>query len=302
MSGARALPSPKLPADTSAEAAAIIADYCVSCGQPAGTPFCPHCGERRAADRRYSLLHFAREAAEAFASTDGKFLRTIWALVRAPGALTAAYMRGERVRYMGPVQVFLLMNLLFFVLASSSNTFSTPLRVHMNAVAHKDVARRAVGTRLAARGITLDQYRIAFDTATATQAKSLVIVMVPMFAMAVSLVHLRRRRYVLQHLVFSLHAFAALFLILLASALLVEIPLNLWARARGLELGWKVRDQVMTSAIVLAFGTYVMFALRRAYNDSRWVAIAKAGALCVGLAVVLFAYRFVLFFTTFWAT
>jgi hypothetical protein len=301
MSGSRASASARAPVDT-AEAPAIVAEVCVSCGQPAGTPFCSQCGERRAADRRYSLLHFAREAGEAFTNTDGKLLRTVWTLVRRPGELTTAYMRGERVRHMGPVQVFLLMNLLFFLLASSSNTFSTPLGVHMNAVAHKHLARRAVNARLATRGITLDHYRVAFDAASATQAKSLVIVMVPMFAAAVSLAYLRRRRYALQHLVFSLHAFSVLFVILLASALVVEIPLNLWARARGLSLGWEVRDQVMTSAIVLAFGTHLTFALRRAYNDGRWAAVAKAVALCAGLAVVLFAYRFVLFFTAFWAT
>jgi hypothetical protein len=56
------------------------------------------------------------------------------------------------------------------------------------------------------------------------------------------------------------------------------------------------------SAVVLTFGAYLARALRRAYGDGRAVAAVKAAILCVGLGVVLQAYRLALFFTTFWAT
>jgi hypothetical protein len=275
---------------------------CVSCGRAVNTAFCPHCGERRASDREYSLPHFAREAVNAFTNTDGKLIRTLRTLIRRPGELTAAYMRGERGRYMRPLQVFLLLNLAFFLFAAPSNAFATSLRMHMTAVLHKEIASRVVHARLATRGITLDQYRVAFDEASATQAKSLVIVMVPMFAMVIWLVNARRRRYALQHLVFSLHAFSVLFLILIAAGLLVEMPLAWWARARRVDLPWQLTDLVVTSATLLAFSTYLVLAQRRAYGDGRAAAVAKAAALCVGYMFVLFAYRFVLFFTAFWAT
>jgi hypothetical protein len=194
------------------------------------------------------------------------------------------------------------MNLVFFLYAAPSNSFATSLQMHMTAVPHQEMARRVVNARLAMRGITLDRYRDAFDEASATQAKSLVILMVPMFAVVIGLVNVRRRAYALQHLVFSLHAFAVLFLILVAAALLVEGPMLWWARARGVDLGWQLRDVVVTSATLLAFGTYLALAQRRAYGDGRATAVATAAALCVGYMLVLFAYRFVLFFTAFWAT
>jgi hypothetical protein len=276
----------------------------VSCGRPAGTPFCPHCGERRAADRRYSLMHFAHEVAEAFTNTDRKFLRTLWTLVRRPGELTVAYVRGERVRYMRPLQLFLVLNVAFFLVSTwtGARVFDTPLWVHTRAAVHEGLATRMVNARLAERGTTFDQYRVAFDNASTTQAKSLVILMVPMFAVIVGLVNLRRRRYALEHLVFSLHAFSALFLILLTVAPAVEIPLAGWAHVRGLDIDAQVKDQLVPSAIVIAFGAYIAFALRRAYGDGRVAAVAKAVVLCAGLGVAVFAYRLVLFFTTFWAT
>jgi hypothetical protein len=77
-------------ADSPADGDAVHAERCVSCGLPAGTAFCPRCGERRAADRRYSILHFAHEGAQAFTNADGSLLRTLRILLRRPGELAAA--------------------------------------------------------------------------------------------------------------------------------------------------------------------------------------------------------------------
>jgi hypothetical protein len=213
-------------------------------------------------------------------------------------------MRGERVRYTRPLQLFLILNVAFFLVASctGARVFDTPLWAHMNALPHAPLATRMVEARLAARGITLAQYRIAFNTASTTQAKSLVILMVPMFAAFVWLVNVRRRRFALQHLVFSLHAYSALFIILIVVGGAVESALAVWARWRGAAPAWQTTDQAMSVALVLSFGSYLALALRRAYGDRRAAAALKAVGLCAGLAVVLFAYRFVLFFTTFWTT
>jgi hypothetical protein len=280
------------------------AEACVSCGEPAGAPYCPQCGERRAADREYSLAHFAREGAEAFTNADGKLLRTLWTLLRRPGELTAAYMRGERVGYMRPLQLFLLINVAYFALTTwtGARVFDTPLAVHMNATVHKEIATRLVRARLAARGITAHQYRATFDSVSRTHAKSLIILMVPGFAVFVALVAARHRRYALQHLVFSLHAFAALLVILVTVGAATELPLSVWVRWRGEMPSWHVFDEIATTAILLTFGPYLALALRRAYGDGRAPAAAKAAILCVALGVVLFAYRFVLFFTTFRTT
>jgi hypothetical protein len=279
-------------------------ESCVSCGSPAGTRYCPHCGERRALDREYSLAHFAREGAEAFTNTEGKLLRTLWTLLKRPGELTAAYMRGERVGYMRPLQLFLLVNVAYFALTTwtGARVFDTPLRIHMSATAHKEIATRLVRARIAARGITADQYQATFDSVSRTHAKSLIIVMVPAFGVFVAVIAATRRRYALQHLVFSLHAFSALMIILVTVGAAVEFPFSAWVRWRGEMPSWQVFDQIATSAILVTFGTYVALALRRVYEDGRAGAVAKAAILCVALGVVLFAYRFVLFFTTFWAT
>lgn len=95
------------------------AERCPSCGGEIDARFCRVCGERRPSERAYSMREFAHEAFEAVTNVERSFLHTLWTLFRRPGELTAAYMRGERVRYLRPLQLFLLVNVLFFFSAGS---------------------------------------------------------------------------------------------------------------------------------------------------------------------------------------
>src|SRR5437868_637365 len=86
-------------------ASAADVERCVTCGaSTAGTPYCATCGERRAADRPRSLAALGEELWDAFSPVDGRIARTLWSLVRRPGELTVAYMRGVRLPYVPPLR------------------------------------------------------------------------------------------------------------------------------------------------------------------------------------------------------
>src|SRR5829696_6431561 len=84
------LPSRPMPTETSRPPAAAVPPpaaasapaACVSCGALTDTPYCPRCGERRAADRRYSLRAFAAEAFETVTNADSTLWRTFVTLLR----------------------------------------------------------------------------------------------------------------------------------------------------------------------------------------------------------------------------
>lgn len=276
------------------------AERCVNCGKELATPFCAQCGEQRASDRRYSLLQFGREIIEGLANFDGTLLRTLTTLIARPGELTAAYMRGERTRYTKPLQLFVLVSVGFFLAAvvTHVHTFDTTLSIH---TAQWSKPARMVAQRVAERHTTLAQYAAVFDQASTAQAKTLVIIMVPVFALLVAVVEVRKRRYALQHLVFALHSYTGLLVVLIATDLLTLYPLNVL-------LGYVARfihtngDGAASLVIVIAMFVYLRLALRRAYMDGRIAASLKAFALVVGMVVILFTYRLVLFYTTFWTT
>ncbi len=284
----------------------VSPEPCVGCGSPCNTPFCAQCGEQRASDRHYTIMHFGEEVIETFTHADGRLMRSIRALVDCPGEMTKAYMLGRRKRYVGPLQLFLILNVVFFVTGSlglGSDVFSTRLKYQMmkgRLAPHAEWATHLVNQRLSTRQTSLQAYSSIFDHATVTQAKSLVIAMVPAFAVLVGMVMFPRRRYVVQHLVFSLHAYAMLFVIIMATVAVMDIAeLVTLVTGRQLSLSY---DAMASPIIVAAFGIYVARALRCAYGDSLAASTTRAVVLTLALPVLLVWYRVLLFFVTFLAT
>src|SRR6185503_13383281 len=106
--------------------------------------FLPECGEKRAADRSYSIFHFTKEnVIDAIGSLDGRTFRTLKLLLLRPGELTAQFMRGARLPYLSPLQLFLALNLLFFVWSSAErfSILDTPLSVHTTSMPWSQSAR-----------------------------------------------------------------------------------------------------------------------------------------------------------------
>ena len=291
-----AFPPPSLAAEPVA--------YCVTCGAPLATPYCAECGERRASDRDYSLRHFATESIETITDADSTLWRSVKTLFARPGELTRAYMRGQRLGYTRPLQLFFYANVFYFFAAVSlgSRVFDTPLRIHMNQTYHSAIATRLVEAKLAKRGMTLQAYERTFDQAATVQAKTLIIAMVPVWAIGLAIVQLRKRRYAVEHLVFALHFFAAILVLGIVIHVLVGKPLAALLAGPDGAVNWGSWDGIVTLVTVIVQVTYLTLAFRRNYGDSTVVAVAKGLAMVVVFMYTLFAYRALLFFTVYSST
>ena len=132
----------------------------------------------------------------------------------------------------------------------------------------------------------------------AGKAKSLVLAMVPMLSLAVVALWGLRRRYYLQHLVFSLHAMAYLLIVMVAmNALLSALASAL--RATGTTFSEGLVDAASTAALLGLFAWWSARAANEVYGGPRAANAARAVLLAVALAVVVQAYRFLLFLVTF---
>lgn len=274
---------------------------CVSCDATISTPFCPACGERRASDREYSLREFAHDAIEQFLSFDGRAIRTFATLARRPGELTAAYMRGVRLPYLSPLHCFLVANLLYFVWATVANdhTFGTRLYTHMHQMPYSSTARRVVDARLARTHEDPKAFERTFDTVGSAQAKTLVFVMVPAFALVVAGATIGRRRvYAVQHLSFALHTYAFIFCLAFAATYLVGFPTVYVSRWLGMHLTDATWDNWMSTAIILSTTAYLWLSLRRAYAFGPVRAAITAIVLMLGIGLILREYRQLQFFVT----
>lgn len=279
-------------------------DECVSCGAAVFTPYCAVCGERRASDRRHSLLEFIREhVVEAVINVDGRVIRSLKALIIQPGKATVEFMRGARMPYLAPIQFFLIMNLGFFVWATAvgNRFFDTQLVVHVRGMPYSATALRMVRERIARDSEPEAAYARRFNTMGTAQAKSLVITMVPAFALLVGVVTFRRknRAPIVQHLVFSLHTFCFLLFLIVVSSYVIDPPIAYVLDKVGWPKGlydYDVEQSLVTLAI---FGAYIALALRRAYSVGRVRSILGAVALGLGFFVILTLYRGLLFWVTF---
>ena len=274
---------------------------CPNCGENFRSRFCPNCGERRIESEDYSLGRFLCEAFNILTSFESNLFRSFVSLITRPGRLTAEYFKGRRKSYLKPLQLFIFCNLIFFFAESltNSHTLTTPLSTHTNLLPHSALARRLVKDELQKRNLTYEDYRARFDSAIEGQAKTLVIVTVPLYALVLQMFYWRPRRYYVEHLVFSLHLFA--FLLLLIAAMNVALLLALHVRhVFGLNLWMLQSDNFVTFLMLFLCATYLLVALRRTYGQGIVRTALKCLALALCVLVVIQVYRFILFFTTFY--
>src|SRR4051794_34155377 len=138
---------------------------CPSCGRARRTKFCAECGEERLRPGDLSVSDLAARFARTLSSVDGKLLRSARAILAAPGTLSSSYIRGERRRFLGPLQLFLIANALFFAVQSLTgmNVLSSTLDSHLNVQDWRDFAQSVVGQRFGGNERALAAFAPQFD-------------------------------------------------------------------------------------------------------------------------------------------
>lgn len=164
---------------------------------------------------------------------------------------------------------------------------------------YSSFARRKVSKALVQSGTPYPEYEARFNSTIETQAKTLVFLMIPMFALGLEILYLRKREYFVKHLVFSTHFFAFYLLMLSVLYLVIKLVGRLLAPAEG---GSDHFGDLFISAIMLSCClVYWVIACRHAYQQSWAWSVLKGLALILVLMVVVQSFRLVLFFTAFYS-
>jgi hypothetical protein len=275
---------------------AITSWTCPTCRVTVTTPFCAQCGEEPIAASDLTLRGLVGKAIHAFTDVDARALRTAWTLIRRPGELTRAWANGARKAYVGPFQLFLLVNVLFFALQSvtGENVFSTSLDSHLHHQDWSALAQSALSQKLEMTHQSLEQYRPVFDRAVVLNAKSLILLMTFPFTLLLPLAFLPARRPFMTHFVLSLHLYT--FLLLLFCAALLMAKVSTWLGWGGMDL--PMIDNVLTAFILVVCALYVYVATEPVYGAHGVRRVVGGCALAVAVAAIVIGYRFVLFFIT----
>jgi hypothetical protein len=248
-------------------------------------PFCAQCGQR-VQPPRPTLGEVVAEAWGEFVNVDGRFLASLRVLLTRPGGLTLEALAGRRARYLGPLRLYLLCSLAYFVAVAAlpDRVLERRLRARAAAVAvtgaplPKSCRPPADGEPAVVRTMRrldckTDRDPIRFETARRANVPRLMFVLVPLFAAIVALT--ARGRTFPEHLYFALHLHAFAFLAMTVAEGATLLP---WPPART----------GVRAAAFLAIAVYGWLALLRVYGGG-WRRVATRAAV-VGL---LYAVAFV---------
>ena len=212
---------------------------CRNCDTPLEASFCPNCGQKDL-DLERPLPDLLGEVLRETFDVDGRAFRTLWTLFRRPGVLTSEFLAGKRKLYTPPFRLYLVISVLFFV-----------------------VAGWVVGQgALLAKGQTLEADAAGQARFVADDLPRLMFVLLPVFALLLKAAF--RQRLYFDHLIHSLHLHSAAYLML---ALL--LPLEQAADQHWLPL------TVQLLLLALLLSNFVI-SVRRVYRVDRRVAGIRA--------------------------
>ena len=282
------------------EIAAVHRWTCPACKHTLATTYCPACGECRLRAEDLTLRGLWHQIVQACISLDGPILRSFRCLMTRPGALTTAYMEGLRKPYTLPLPLFLVTNVLFFAMQSLTGVkiFSTPLDQHLHSDIWGGVAQQLVAHHLETQRTTMDLYTPVFNQAVAVNAKSLVVLMVLPFALLPAMMFYGSRRPFVAHVVFSLHFYA--FLLLLLCVSLGVVAVQQMSGGRGLES--ESFDHTLSIVELVACAIYLYVAAGTVYGAKGAARVLKILPLAIAVGGIFLGYRFALLLITLYNT
>ncbi|MDX2411646.1 MAG: DUF4286 family protein [Woeseiaceae bacterium] len=102
--------------DSALDLAPAESPDCLNCGTQLKGQYCRNCGQR-SRSRLISLWELISDAFGDLFEIDSRLWQTLVPLMIRPGRLTRDYLQGRRARYMPPFRMYLVLSLLFFVVA-----------------------------------------------------------------------------------------------------------------------------------------------------------------------------------------
>jgi len=276
---------------------------CANCSNPLnGSSYCSSCGQKKIGEKDVTIHSFIENAFHEFTHIDSKILRSIRYLLIRPGFMTEEFITGHRKRYMNPIQLFIVINLIYFILIGffKWSTFTTPLEFLLQNNPPGRLMRSMVNHKMAETGLTYEAYKELFNHTLHTQAKSLIIVMVPMFAVLLSILYFRQKRYFVEHLVFSLHFYGFVLIALGIALNLAFLLLTLILHSIGINASLLNSDLALSLCASVSVLGFLFFSLKRVYKEGMLPTLFKTGIGFFAFWIIIFLYRILLFLSVYY--
>lgn len=241
---------------------------CVSCQQPLIGKHCHNCGEKVVEESDFSIKTISLQFVDGLTNIDSKFIKSFLLLLFKPGQLTLNYVKGNRNPYMRPFQLFIVVNILFFLLLADADIFRIPAEYY--------ISNEINTQKVEASNLLLDDVKQKYDALSLTNSKLFIFILIPFFSLVFWLVNLKKRHYFGVHTIFAIH-YLSFFMLFCVT--LVITPKELWT-PRAIQL-----------VIFGANFVYLAFAIKNFYNENWKISILKTFICLVLCFMFIFLYR-----------
>lgn len=273
----------------------LIPVKCVSCGSDFQGMYCNICGEKVNDTKERTVVYFLKQVFSAITFSDSKLLRTLKYLIFAPGKLSAEHRIGRRVKYTSPLQLFFLANLIYFIL-QPIDVLNTPLGNQQYQM-YDNVAESVTVNKMESEGITYQVLEQKYNDLSESISKLLLIIMVLIFAVAVSILFYNKKYLFYDHLIFSLHFFSFLiFILFLFTPYFVKLLAALSSTLQ-FNLEWILNNEdIFTIVFILPLLlTYLYISVKRYYEQKWFIVALKCLVLFVLTFLNIVLYKFIIF-------
>lgn len=274
---------------------------CRSCGASLTGKFCASCGEKVIdPGKDFAIKKFTEQVIDGFTHFDTKIAHTFKALFFKPGLLTRNYLHGIRVKFMKPVQLFLVASVIFYFFMPNSASFYATFDelnegFHKNGFSLSNPFKYDINRTLvlkAGKGLpetsSKDEIRQKANTLYATgiekaagRSKTMLFLVLPFWALLLWALFYRTQPFYVPHLIFTLHTISFFLLLDL-------IFLLFYFKIIGLQL---VNNRTHLLPFFLLLLWYIIAAIKKTYKVS-WLQSSGKGLLVfLFLLLLLLLYR-----------
>jgi len=260
---------------------------CPNCGADLNDEYCQRCGQKRIHRHEFAVKHFfGHVVLHEFTHLDSnKILKTLRDLILKPGLLTAEYLAGRKGRHVNPIRIYLTFSALYFLFAWGALLDFRAGNVR-NASGQPRMVAAAQRKGVEPQAFVEKVYQKAEKYSAALRFASVLV-----SGLFLTFLFYGARRYYVEHLIFSLHFYSFDFFCKSLFALLIVA-----SGAAGFKPPTLALDLFYPVALV-----YLVFAVRRVYQESWPKTVLKSVVLFVCETVLFFAVNilgFVVAFST----
>ena len=282
-----------------------ISSTCRNCGTQTVGRYCHSCGQDIFAGRNATLLSVVYALLENVISLDNKVLRTLYYLFFRPGFLSAEYLKGRINRYVQPAKLYWFISIIFFALLTvvtvkgiaDSKAFLKQAVIEADeknmagSIADSTIIAgslagnqqiEAQGLKRVEREQNIEEAGKVIDKAKQIVERMLgmfpyaMFIYLPFFALITYWLFRKKRRYYINHLVYTAHFHSFIF--------------GLYSLAMAIGLlfskGYSISSWVMLVLLLIVPLAYYFWSLR-VYYKIRYVAVFFRGSIALLLNILI---------------